>query len=198
VLLEGKCAIVYGAAGAIGAAVAKAFAAEGARVALAGRSLEPLKAVMAEISEIGGDAVAANLDAYDQQEVEDHLRLLIEETGRLDISFNAVGLGYVIGLPLVEASAEDFATSVQKAMTTHFLTATAAGRHMATAGSGVILTVTASPARVHYQPREASAWSGLRSRHSAGSWPLISALRACASSVCGVPARLMPPAWTTR
>ena len=45
VLLEGKCAVVYGAGGTVGAAVAKAFAAEGARVALTGRSVERLEMV---------------------------------------------------------------------------------------------------------------------------------------------------------
>lgn len=96
-LLEGKCAVVYGAGGAIGAAVAKAFATEGARVALVGRHVEALESVMAEISQIGGHAEVAIVDAYDQKSVEDHLSKLVGETGKVDVSFNAVGLGYVIG-----------------------------------------------------------------------------------------------------
>lgn len=143
-LLEGKSAVVYGAGGAIGAAVAKAFAAEGARVALTGRSAERLEAVLAEISQAGGHAEVAVVDAHERDAVEEHLA----RVGRVDISFNAVGLGYVIGEPLIEANVDDFATSVQRAMRTHFVTATAAGRRMAAAGSGVILTITATPARV--------------------------------------------------
>ena len=146
-LLEGKCAVVYGAGGAIGAAVAKSFAAEGAHVALAGRSVERLDAVMAEIVRDGGRAEVAAVDAHDERDVADHLQRLLAETGRLDVSFNAVGLGYVIGKPLTEATVDDFSTSVQAAMRTHFLTATAAGRQMASAGSGAILTITATPAR---------------------------------------------------
>ena len=133
-LLEGKCAVVYGAGGAIGAAVAKSFAAEGAHVALAGRSLERLEQVMAEIVQDGGRAEVAPVDAHDEQDVADHLHRLLAGTGRLDVSFNAVGLGYVIGEPLIEARVDDFATSVQAAMRTHFVTATAAGRQMASAG----------------------------------------------------------------
>ncbi len=146
-LLEDKCAVVYGAGGAVGAAVAKAFAAEGARVALTGRSAEPLETVLAEIREAGGQADAAVVDAFDERAVDGHLQRLADEAGRVDISFNAVGLGYVIGEPLTDATVDDFVTSIDAAMRTHFLTAVAAGRQMAQAGSGVILTIVASPAR---------------------------------------------------
>lgn len=146
-LLEGKCAVVYGAGGAVGGAVAKAFAAEGARVALAGRSVESLEAVLAEITAAGGRAEVAVVDAFDEQAVDDHLKRLADEAGRVDISFNAVGLGYVIGKPLTDATADDFVASIGNAMRTHFVTAVAAGRHMARAGSGVILTIVAVTAR---------------------------------------------------
>ncbi|MGH2971809.1 MAG: SDR family NAD(P)-dependent oxidoreductase [Gaiellaceae bacterium] len=147
-LLEGKSAVVYGAGGAIGGAVAKAFAAEGARVALTGPHVESLETVSAEISRDGGQADVAAVDAYDEEAVEEHMKQLVDDTGRVDISFNAVGLGYVIGEPLTGASSDDFVTSVDKAMRTQFATAIAAGRRMAAAGSGVILTITASPARL--------------------------------------------------
>jgi 3-oxoacyl-[acyl-carrier protein] reductase len=147
VLLEGKCAVVYGGGGAVGAAVAKAFAAEGARVALTGRSVEPLEAVMAEISDAGGQAEVALVDAFDEHAVDDHLKRLVGEAGRVDISFNAVGLSYVIGEPLTDATADDFVTTIDAAMRTHFVTAISAGRQMAQAGSGVILTIIASSSR---------------------------------------------------
>ena len=147
-LLKGKCAVVYGAGGAIGAAVAKAFAAEGARVALTGRRVEPLEPVLAEIRRAGGHAEVAVVDAYDEQGVEEHLRRLVDETGHVDISFNAIGLGYVIGESLTDATLDDFVTSIEAAMRTQFVTAIAAGRRMARAGSGVILAIVASPARV--------------------------------------------------
>lgn len=67
-LLEGKCAVVYGAGGAIGAAVAKSFAAEGAHVALVGRSVERLDAVIAEIVRHGGRAEVAAVDAHDERD----------------------------------------------------------------------------------------------------------------------------------
>jgi NADP-dependent 3-hydroxy acid dehydrogenase YdfG len=73
VLLEGKSAVVYGAGGAVGAAVAKAFAAEGAHVALTGRSIDDLEPIMAQITESGGDASVAVVDAFESEAVERHL-----------------------------------------------------------------------------------------------------------------------------
>jgi NAD(P)-dependent dehydrogenase (short-subunit alcohol dehydrogenase family) len=128
--------------------VAKSFAAEGAHVALAGRSVERLDAVLVEIVREGGRGEVAAVDAHDEQAVGDHLQRLLAATGRLDVSFNAVGLSYVFGKPLTEATVEGFSTTVQAAMRTHFVTATAAGRQMAQAGSGTILTITATPARM--------------------------------------------------
>jgi NAD(P)-dependent dehydrogenase (short-subunit alcohol dehydrogenase family) len=147
-LLEGKCAVVYGAGGAVGAAVAKAFAAEGAHVALTGRSIEGLEPIKARITEAGGDASAAVVDAFESEAVEKHLQTLNAERGRIDVSFNAVGLSYVIGERLTEADVDTFTDSVERAMRTMFVTGTAAGRYMANAGSGVILTITASPSRM--------------------------------------------------
>ena len=68
--LEGKTAVVYGAAGAIGSATAKAFAREGAFVFLAGRTLKSLKSVEAQIRESGGFAQSGVVDALDERSVE--------------------------------------------------------------------------------------------------------------------------------
>ncbi len=62
-LLEGKNAVIYGAAGAIGSAVARTFAREGARLFLAGRTLARVKTVA---DEIGSRAAAAQVDANDE------------------------------------------------------------------------------------------------------------------------------------
>src|SRR5260370_6647995 len=147
-LLEKKIAIIYGAGGAIGGAVARAFACEGAKVFLAGRTLAPLEAVAKEISETGGGAEAANVDAINEQAVEKHIGEVVKKTGGIDISFNAIGIGYVQGAPLVEMSLEKFTLPIADVMKTQFLTTTAAARHMTRKGSGVILAITATPARM--------------------------------------------------
>jgi NAD(P)-dependent dehydrogenase (short-subunit alcohol dehydrogenase family) len=62
-LLQSKAAVIYGAAGAIGSAVARAFAAEGAQVHLTGHRLSSVEPIAAEINASGGKASAAEVDA---------------------------------------------------------------------------------------------------------------------------------------
>jgi 3-oxoacyl-[acyl-carrier protein] reductase len=147
-LLENVNAIVYGAGGEVGGAVARAFAREGARVFLAGRSLEPLEALAEEISVTGGAAEAAGVDALDEQAVNEHADAVAERAGGIDVSFNAISLGDVQGTPLLEMPLEDFSRPITTGTRTHLLTARAAARHMLERRSGVILTLTASAVRL--------------------------------------------------
>jgi NAD(P)-dependent dehydrogenase (short-subunit alcohol dehydrogenase family) len=147
-LLKKKTAVIYGAGGAIGGAVARAFAREGAAVFLTGRNRLPLEALAQEISQAGGMAKAAQVDALDERAVEQHLRAVVEMRGGVDISFNAISTRGLQGIPLVEMSVEGFTIGIADAMQTQFLTTTAAARHMLRAGSGVILAISSTPARM--------------------------------------------------
>ena len=71
-LLESKNAVIYGGGGSIGGAVARAFAREGARVFLAGRTPATLDAVAEEIRSAGGAAETAVVDALDENAVDEH------------------------------------------------------------------------------------------------------------------------------
>jgi 3-oxoacyl-[acyl-carrier protein] reductase len=144
-LLEKKNAVIYGAGGAIGGAVARAFARDGARVFLAGRTLDAVQDVANQISSAGGIAEAARVDALDEQAVEKHIGAVARKAGRIDILFNAIGMEDVQGTPLLEMSLDDFAHPVITATTTQFLTARAVGRRMVEQGSGVIMSITAAP-----------------------------------------------------
>jgi 3-oxoacyl-[acyl-carrier protein] reductase len=147
-LLENKNAIVYGGGGEVGGAVARAFAEEGARVWLAGRTRPPLEAVAEAIAKAGGRAEVAEVDALDRDLVEAHATS-VADAGGIDVSFNAVWIrGDLQGKPLLEMPVEDFTTPVEVAARTHFLTATAAARHMVERGSGVIITLSTSAARL--------------------------------------------------
>jgi 3-oxoacyl-[acyl-carrier protein] reductase len=141
-LLESKNAIVYGGSGSLGGAVARAFAREGARVFLAGRTLATLDAVASEINAAGGRAETAQVDALDEQAVEQHAAAVAERAGGIDVAFNALSNDDVQGTPLIELSLADFAQPVTKAMRAQFLTTRAVARHMVKRRSGVILTVT--------------------------------------------------------
>lgn len=139
-LLDGKNAVVYGGGGAIGSAVARAFAREGAKVHLAGRTLTRLDTVADYIRAAGGHADTAQVDALDEAAVDAHADAVVARAGSIDISFNLISYGDVQGTPLAEMSLEDFEQPIHNAVRTTFLTSRAAARHMIRQGSGVILT----------------------------------------------------------
>lgn len=68
-LLENKNAVIYGAGGSVGGTVARAFAREGARVFLAGRTLARLDAVAEDILDAAGSAETAEVDALDRESI---------------------------------------------------------------------------------------------------------------------------------
>jgi len=137
-LLENKVAVIYGAGGPIGGAVARAFAREGARVFLAGRTRPKLDKVADEIRSNGGVADTAVIDALDERTVNEYVDAVAEQAGTLDISFNLISYGDVQE-PLTEISVDNFMQPIMNALRSHFLTTRAAVRHMVRRGSGVIL-----------------------------------------------------------
>ena len=138
-LLENKNAVIYGGGGSIGGAVARAFAREGARVFLAGRTPATLEAVAEEIRSAGGMADAAQVDALDERAVDEHADAVAADAGGIEISFNLIAHPYTHGIALAEMAVDDFLAPVQTAARTTFLTARAAARHMIPRRSGVIL-----------------------------------------------------------
>jgi len=148
-LLRNKNAVIYGAGGAIGGAVAKAFAREGARVFLAGRRIEPLEKVATDIRRLGGEADVVPVDTLDEQAVDVHFSRIVEKAGKIDISFNAISIPQtgVQGIPLVELSADRFTLPITTYSRSYFNTSKTAARHMASHRSGVIILLTATPAR---------------------------------------------------
>jgi NAD(P)-dependent dehydrogenase (short-subunit alcohol dehydrogenase family) len=145
-LLENKNAVIYGAGGSIGGAVAKKFAREGARVFLAGRTREKLDAVANDITGSGGSAEVAVLEALDERAVDEHARAVAEQPGSIDVSFNLITRGDVQGIPLVKMTTEDFVRPITTGITTNFITTRAAARHMIEQGSGVILALDSGSA----------------------------------------------------
>jgi NAD(P)-dependent dehydrogenase (short-subunit alcohol dehydrogenase family) len=148
-MLRDKVAVVYGAGGGIGGAVAQAFVREGARLFLTGRDLASVEIVAKEIGSAGGSAEAAEVDALDERGVDAHLEHVMEVAGRVDISFNAVGIpnANIVGVTLVELDAERFSLAISTYLTSYFVTARLAARRMVPKSSGVIMTVTALHSR---------------------------------------------------
>lgn len=140
-LLENKTAIVYGAAGAIGSAVARAYAREGAQVHLAGRTHSRLQAVAEMIRSAGGDAHTAELDVLDQRAVQRHSNTVADTSGAIDICFNATSNDDIQGRTLLDLPLDDFMRPVSKALTAHHTIAKAVAPHMVREGRGVILVM---------------------------------------------------------
>jgi NAD(P)-dependent dehydrogenase (short-subunit alcohol dehydrogenase family) len=151
-LLDGRNAVIYGAGGSIGGAAARAFAREGAKVFLAGRTRSTLDRLAEEIRAAGGTAETAAVDALDERSVDEHAAAVVERTGRIDISFNLISHGDVQGTPMTEMSLDDYTRPVVNAVRTFFLTSRAAARQMKRQGSGVILVFggEGDPVRDHY------------------------------------------------
>ncbi len=151
-LLKNKIAVIYGAGGAVGSAVARAFALEGAKLFLTGRHRKPVEAVAKDIVSAGGSAEAAEVDALDERAVDKHLQSVIDKAGRVDISFEAVGIPgtNLLGVPLAELDVEQFSLPIMTYTTSYFLTARLAARHMIPNKSGVIMTVTTLQSRTGF------------------------------------------------
>jgi NAD(P)-dependent dehydrogenase (short-subunit alcohol dehydrogenase family) len=151
-MLKDKVAVIYGAGGAIGAAVARAFATEGATLFLTGRELATIEAVAKDIVSAGGNADAAEVDALNEQAVDRHLDSVINKAGRVDVSFNAVGITdtNILGVPLVELDVEQFSRPITTYTRSYFLTARLAARRMMLNKSGVIMTVTTLHSRTGF------------------------------------------------
>ena len=150
-LLDNKTTVIYGAGGAVGGAVARAFAREGARVFLTGRNLASVTTTSKDIIAAGGAAETAQLDALDERAVEEHIAAVVKKAGAVDVSFNAitpVPQPGTQGIPIAELSVESFTAPITAYMRSYFLTARAAARRMVEKRSGVILVHTPEPARL--------------------------------------------------
>jgi NAD(P)-dependent dehydrogenase (short-subunit alcohol dehydrogenase family) len=147
-LLENKNAVIYGGGGAIGGAVARAFAREGANIFLAGRTLAKLDAVAGDISATGRSVETAQVDALDEESVEKHVDAVASKAGGIDIVLNAVGFSHVQGIPFADLTLKDFEYPVASYIRTNYITAKAVSRHMTKKGSGVILTLSTPVSRM--------------------------------------------------
>ncbi|MBY6368254.1 SDR family NAD(P)-dependent oxidoreductase [Rhodococcoides corynebacterioides] len=140
-LLSGANAVVYGAGGVVGSAVALALARGGARVHLAGRSRSRLDTVVRRITDLGGHAEAQVIDVLDEVDVDEYVDVVAACSGSIDISVDLVG-----PTPFGEhhdrvdhTELAELEGPVLGALRSHFITARAAARHMVCQHSGVIL-----------------------------------------------------------
>jgi 3-oxoacyl-[acyl-carrier protein] reductase len=143
-LLKDKNAIIYGGGGSVGSALARAFSREGARVFLAGRT-------MATLEKVGIGDVAV-VDAMDERSVDEHADAVVAKAGSIDVSINVITDTDVQGIPMVEMSIADYLSPIVTAVSSKFITARAAARHMRRQRSGVIMMLggTGGPLRNYH------------------------------------------------
>ena len=151
-ILKGKHAVVFGAGGSIGTAVAKEFASEGAEVFLSGRTKASVEAVAKQIEANGGMAHAAAIDTLDDAAVNQYIDGIVKQTGKIDIILDAAGplaKEYGNGKLAVDLPIDQFMAPLQTMVKSRFVNARSAARHMVKQRSGVIIFVTGSPAWPH-------------------------------------------------
>jgi NAD(P)-dependent dehydrogenase (short-subunit alcohol dehydrogenase family) len=115
--LDGKVAIITGAASGMGRATAVRFAKEGAAVVVADLNSQAGEQVIAEITAAGGRAVFQNTDVGSDRDLKALFDRALKEYGRLDITFNNAGLGGATGR-LVDITPEDWDRTFESALFT--------------------------------------------------------------------------------
>jgi NAD(P)-dependent dehydrogenase (short-subunit alcohol dehydrogenase family) len=123
-LRTNKHAAAYGAGGAVGAAVARAFAREGAKAFLTGRTIASVKAVADDIARTGGTVEVAQVDALDEGPVEAHLDSVVQKAGKIDVSVNAitpVAQPGIQSIPLPQLPVDSFMAPMSSYLRSHFL-----------------------------------------------------------------------------
>jgi 3-oxoacyl-[acyl-carrier protein] reductase len=149
--LEGKSAIVTGAAQGFGLGIARTFAREGARVALIDRNIEAAREAAAAIGE---GAIALACDVSKKAEVEAAAKAAVAAFGRIDIVVNNAGTSHR-NRPMLEVEEEEFDRIFAVNVKSIFLMAHALTPHMRAHGGGVVINIGSTAA---LRPRPGLTW----------------------------------------
>ncbi len=142
-MLESKTAVIYGGGGAIGGAVARAFARAGAHVHIVGRTRDRVEAVA---NDIGEAANVAQLDVLDERAVAEHADA-VAAAGAIDIAVNAVSFPYVSGTPFADLEVKEIMHPIASFLRANLIVTKAVARHMTARRAGTILTLSTAGSR---------------------------------------------------
>ncbi|MBY8340850.1 glucose 1-dehydrogenase [Streptomyces spinosirectus] len=162
----GRTALVTGAGSGIGRAIALAFAAEGARVVVAGRRREPLDETVRLIEDQGGKALAVTADVSAAADAQALVDAAVDAFGTLDVAVNNAGV-FRGGAPLADLSEADWHTQLDTNVTGVFLAMRAQIRRMRTQPSGGAIVNIASTFGAHTRVPGATAYAASKAAVSA-------------------------------
>jgi 3-oxoacyl-[acyl-carrier protein] reductase len=143
-VLDGKVALVTGSSRGIGAAIARRFAREGAKVAVHGRDAAALSAVHSEIEQFGGRAIQAAADVTSYPAIEAMRNRIEQELGPIDILVANAGGSPVPPGSIEDVSESDWRASVDANLTATFLTVKSVLPGMKQRRSGNIITISSA------------------------------------------------------
>ena len=152
--LKNKVAVVTGASKGIGKAIAMRYAAEGASVVLASRSLNILENNVQEIKAEGGEAMAVSVDVRKVESINNLVKKAVDRYGRLDLLVNNAGI--TMGGPSEDLAPEDWRAALETDLFSVFYSSQAAARVMIPQGGGNIINISsvngilAAPRRAAY------------------------------------------------
>jgi len=144
--LKDKVAIVTGGGKGVGKAIAKAFAAEGAKVAVAATTLNRLEGAVEEIKEKGGEAIAVQTDLKDEKQVIRMVDEVVKAYGRVDILVNNSGIGGPTS-NVVDMKLDEWNEVLGIDLTGSMLCCREVLKHMISQKSGAIINIAAEGGR---------------------------------------------------
>jgi NAD(P)-dependent dehydrogenase (short-subunit alcohol dehydrogenase family) len=149
--IKGKVAVITGGASGIGKATALAFAREGANVVIAtARSIEAAQEVVAQIEQLGGEAIYIQCDVTNEAQVEAMVAKAVAEFGRIDFAFNNAGVGpegvTIPFAPIAEMAEADWDKVIDTNLKGVFLCMKHELRQMRSQGSGTIVNTSSTAA----------------------------------------------------
>ena len=147
----GKVALVTGAGEGIGKATAKLFAAQGARVGVLGRTEENVRETVDEIKAAGGTASLIVADIADAAQMEQAVKDLTDEYGRLDIVFANAGINGITA-PIDEMKPEEWRETIDNNLTGTFLTVKYAVPFLKKRGGAIVITASINGTRYFSNP----------------------------------------------
>ena len=191
---DGEVAIVTGGNSGIGAATARLFAREGARVVIAARNQERGDQVVREIVEAGGEAVFIQTDVSREAQIEACVRATLEHYARIDIVFNNAGIGG--GLGGWSEPTESWQQMLDTTITGIYQMCKRVVPHMEAQGGGAIVNMSSIAAEHHPMPSTTpSARPGLSYNVAKGAAEAYTRALAVEAGVLNIRVNCVRPSW---